>query len=64
MGRIKTAFVKNIAKEIFEKYGDRFTTDFEKNKQAVKELIDIKSKRIRNIVAGYITTLKKQKIKQ
>lgn len=60
MGRIKTSFVKHIAKDLFEKHADKFTADFSKNKEVVKELIDIKSKRLRNIVAGYITALKKR----
>jgi small subunit ribosomal protein S17e len=64
MGRIKTSFVKAIAKDLFEKYADKFTTDFEKNKEVIKELIDIKSKRLRNVIAGYITSLKNKKIKQ
>ncbi|MEM5810998.1 MAG: 30S ribosomal protein S17e, partial [Candidatus Aenigmatarchaeota archaeon] len=28
MGRIKTSYVKNISRELFEKYKDKFTTDF------------------------------------
>ena len=59
MGRIKTSFIKNIARELMKSYGDQFTTDFEKNKEIVKQLIDIKSKKIRNMVAGYVTKLKK-----
>lgn len=43
-----------------EKYGDKFTTDFGKNKEIMAELIELKSKTIRNIVAGYLTKLKKQ----
>lgn len=61
MGRIKTSFVKYIAKDLFEKYPDKFTTNFNKNKEVLKQLIDIRSKKIRNIVAGYLTSLKKQK---
>lgn len=60
MGRIKTSFVKHIAKDLFEKHADKFTTDFSKNKEAIEQLIDINSKRLRNIVAGYITVLKKR----
>ena len=64
MGRIKTSFIKHIAKDLFEKHSNKFTTDFEKNKEVVKQLVDIRSKRIRNIVAGYLTALKKrEKIK-
>jgi len=60
MGRIKTSFIKHIASNLFEKYSDKFTTDFEKNKQVVNKLVDFESKRIRNIVTGYITSLKKR----
>ncbi len=57
MGRIKTSFVKSIAKYLFEKHSDKFTTDFSKNKEIVKQLVDMKSKKLRNIVAGYLTKL-------
>jgi small subunit ribosomal protein S17e len=62
MGRIKTSSIKNVAKELFEKYGERFTTDFEKNKKLIKEVCEIKSKKLRNMVAGYITSLKRRKL--
>ena len=64
MGRIKTSFIKHIAKDLYEKHSDRFSTDFEKNKEVLKELIDFESKRMRNVVAGYLTSLKKQEIKK
>ncbi len=62
MGRIKTTFVKSIGKDLYEKYKDKFSDDFSKNKQIVDELIDIKSKKLRNIVAGYLTNLKSQEM--
>jgi small subunit ribosomal protein S17e len=62
MGRIKTSSVKNIAKELLEKYGDKFSDDFQKNKEVLSELAKFESKRLRNVVAGYITVLKKQKL--
>ena len=60
MGRIKTSFIKTIGKELLEKNTDKFTTDFAKNKEVLKELTIIKSKKLRNILAGYITSLKGQ----
>lgn len=42
-----------------EKHGEKFDTDFEKNKAMVTEAADIPSKKLRNIVAGYATRLKK-----
>lgn len=63
MGNIKTSFVKHIARDLLEEHGDKFTTDFEKNKQVMAELIELKSKTIRNVVAGYLTNLKRQEVK-
>jgi len=60
MGRIKTSFIKHIARDMFENQPDKFSTNFDKNKEALKELIDIKSKKSRNILAGYLTSLKRQ----
>ncbi|RLJ09619.1 MAG: 30S ribosomal protein S17e [Candidatus Aenigmatarchaeota archaeon] len=54
MGRIKNTAIKTLGSELIMKYGDKFSTDFVKNKEVLKEIIDIKSKRIRNILAGYI----------
>lgn len=60
MGNIKTTFVKRIGRKLFENNREKFTEDYSKNKEVVKELIDIKSKKLRNIIAGYITNLKRQ----
>lgn len=60
MGRIKTSFVKHVGKELYDKYSDRFTADFSKNKQVLKQLATIKSKKLENVITGYITSLKNQ----
>jgi small subunit ribosomal protein S17e len=60
MGRIKTTMIKNIGERLYKDHKDEFTTDFEKNKEIVKKYVDIPSKKLRNIVAGYITRLKRQ----
>ena len=60
MGNIKTSFVKRIGKSLYDKNKDKFTLDYSKNKEVIKSLINIKSKKMRNIVAGYVTSLKKQ----
>jgi small subunit ribosomal protein S17e len=49
--------VKKIAKELVERFPDKFTTDFENNKKLVKILTNISSTKIRNRVAGYTTRL-------
>jgi len=57
MGRVRTLMTKKMAKNLVEKYGDKFTDDFSKNKDALKQILMIKSKKLRNILAGYITSL-------
>ncbi len=59
MGRIKTQLVKSTTEDIMEKYGDRFSDDFEENKETLMEVADLPSKKIRNVIAGYITRLQK-----
>ncbi len=55
MGTVKPAYIKNVAMELLKKYPDVFTGSFEENKKLVQELTNIKSKTVRNRVAGYIT---------
>ena len=53
--------VKKIARELVERFPDKFTTDFETNKKLVESLTNISSTKLRNRVAGYITRLQNQK---
>ncbi len=62
MGNIKTSFVKKIGRQIYERHKETFTTDYSKNKEIIKQLLDIRSKKLRNIIAGYVTNLKKREL--
>ncbi|MEM5797822.1 MAG: 30S ribosomal protein S17e [Candidatus Aenigmatarchaeota archaeon] len=55
MGRIKNAAIKKLAHEILTQYSEKFTIDFEKNKKILDNIQKFKSKKTRNIIAGYIT---------
>ena len=48
--------VKRLSTELLEKYPDRFTIDFEENKKTILSLAIIRSKVLRNKMAGYITS--------
>ena len=61
MGRIKTMLVKRVTNELIETYPGRFTTDFTKNKAIVEELSNVPSKKIRNVIAGYVTRITKKR---
>ncbi|MEM7819592.1 MAG: 30S ribosomal protein S17e [Candidatus Aenigmatarchaeota archaeon] len=60
MGNIRSKYIKKIAFELKNKYPEKFTNDFEKNKQALKELNIINEKVTRNRIAGYITRIMKR----
>ncbi len=55
MGRIKSTPVKNLARDVMAEHGDKFSADFEKNKGVMHDVRKIQSKKIRNVVTGYIT---------
>jgi small subunit ribosomal protein S17e len=38
-------------------YPDTFTDDFETNKRLVEQLTDVKTKKVRNRIAGYLVRL-------
>ncbi|PIN87367.1 30S ribosomal protein S17e [Candidatus Woesearchaeota archaeon CG10_big_fil_rev_8_21_14_0_10_44_13] len=61
MGRIKTKLTKRITRELVEKHGEQFTSDFDKNKPLIAQYVDFSSKKIRNIVAGYVTRITKKR---
>ena len=52
---IKPAYVKRISRELIERYPERFSDDFDENKEAVTLVTNVESKRVRNRIAGYVT---------
>ena len=59
MGRIKTQQIKRVTMQLIKEHGKDFKRDFGKNKELVEQFIDVKSKKLRNVIAGYVTRLKK-----
>lgn len=57
LGKVRIGKVKSISAELVSKYGTVFTTDFVANKKLVYQYSDIRSKRLNNRVAGYVTRL-------
>jgi len=58
LGRVRTEMIKKLARELHQANPQRFSTDYEENKKAVDELVNAKTKRVRNRIAGYVTRLK------
>jgi small subunit ribosomal protein S17e len=61
MGRIKTTLTKRTAITIFNADPTAFEKDFESNKPIVDRKIETSSKKLRNIIAGYVTRLAQKK---
>jgi len=60
MGRIKTILVKRVTKKLVEEHKDEFCEDYNKNKEVLRKYINVRSPKIRNVIAGYTTRLVKQ----
>jgi len=61
MGRIKTKLVKRSAIQLLKHHGGAFDEDFQQNKKAIAGVAEIPSKKMRNVITGYLTRLVKQK---
>ena len=55
MGKVKTEHIKRLAKDLMERFPDKFSNDFNANKHTVDALTQGATTKIRNQVAGYIT---------
>lgn len=60
MGRVRPAHIKTTAEELLERYPDRFSSDFRKNRSELDDMNLIKSKKVKNRVAGYIASCLKK----
>ncbi|MGD2249833.1 MAG: 30S ribosomal protein S17e [Candidatus Methanofastidiosia archaeon] len=57
MGRIRTNFIKRTAREAVKRYKNKLSTDFYENREFLETVIKFSNDRLRNRVAGYVTTL-------
>jgi small subunit ribosomal protein S17e len=58
MGRIKTARIKRVTFELFRLRQNDVKKTFDENKLVVNKLAKVRSKKLRNVIAGYLTRLK------
>ena len=61
IGRIRIDEIKKTSFELMGRYPDRFSDDFEKNKEILNKLKIITEIKLRNRIAGYITRATKAK---
>ena len=55
--------IKRISNEVMTEYSERFGTDFATNKQSLNEISIVRSKGLKNKIAGYITKILQRKAK-
>ncbi len=48
--------VRRLSTKLLEEFPDRFTGDYEKNKEVLAEVALIRNKRLRNEIAGFLTS--------
>lgn len=48
--------VKKLSTELLNKYPNKFNVDFQQNKKAIEEIAKVRSKELRNQIAGYIAS--------
>jgi small subunit ribosomal protein S17e len=59
MGKVRTIAIKNISKELINKYPEVFSIEFEANKKLLDKYLDTNSKHLKNRISGYIVDLLK-----
>ena len=57
MGRIKTQQIKRITFDLMDLHRDEFKKEFTENKKLLEGFAEIRSKKLRNMIAGYVTRL-------
>lgn len=64
MGKVRTSLVKRTARRLLELYPDEVSINFEENKELVRKYVYLKSKKLRNQIAGYLTHLAKLRARE
>ena len=55
--------IKRLSNQVLNEYSERFGTDFSTNKQTMNEITVIRSKGLKNEIAGYITKMLQRQAK-
>ena len=63
LGVVSVNRIKRLSTEILNEYQDKFGTDFSNNKKLLNEITIIRSKGLKNEIAGYITKILQRKQK-
>jgi len=59
MGKVRIDSVKRLARNLYSRYPNYFSAEFNENKEKLRNILITPSKGVRNRVAGYLTHLVK-----
>ncbi|MEM4260185.1 MAG: 30S ribosomal protein S17e [Candidatus Woesearchaeota archaeon] len=59
MGRIKTKLIKRVTLKVFSKHANELSKEFDNNKEILTKFVELPSKKMKNVIAGYLTRLRK-----
>jgi small subunit ribosomal protein S17e len=59
MGKVRIDAVKRLARNLYNRYPNYFSAEFNENKEKLRNILLTPSKSARNRVAGYLTHLVK-----
>lgn len=57
---VKQKYIKRTALEILKQHGNEVTDDFKKNRELLKDVVNIQGTFVKNQIAGYMVRLKKR----
>ena len=63
MGKIRGRTIKSAAKQVVEGYFSRISNDFDNNLALIRDVTITQNKKVRNVLAGYVTHLYKRILK-
>jgi small subunit ribosomal protein S17e len=52
--------IKRLSENILEVHRKHFTTDFERNKKVLDKVSEVRSRQLRNEIAGFITKIMRE----
>lgn len=56
-GKVRTETIKRLAHDLYTRFINKFSIDFQHNKEILEKIANTSSKHFRNRIAGYITRL-------
>ena len=64
MGKVRIEAIKRVSRNLYSRYPEYFSSDFQANKEKLKTILPTSSKGVRNRVAGYVTRVVRVKMKE